>query len=41
MFETRNAAAETQQEFWIDAIRVRLRPGSLIPQGIDVAVCPA
>jgi integrase/recombinase XerD len=22
-------------------IRVRLRPGSLIPQGIDVAVCPA
>jgi hypothetical protein len=23
------------------SIRVRLRPGSLIPQGIDVAVCPA
>jgi hypothetical protein len=25
----------------LQPIRVRLRPGSLIPQGIDVAVCPA
>ncbi len=24
-----------------DGIRVRLRPGSLIPRGIDDAVCPA